>query len=270
MASSLGPTSSITYPVESPSPPEVGIFALFYVVVAQVIEPLQEPLAPFVPRSRWCRTGFANTRHLVTRTPFVGCSQNSLSCRNRASIEECPQIKRGSTHSRSEALWSVAELPRLVQQVSVGSLSASSQPGGAPVRNQIRHDQCGREEDQTEEEVQEEAVTLATSNTSWPEGDGDPDDEGQRPPQPETTRCDHCGTSPYRSTPRSSGAITPAASHIWHEILVRLTPLTPRRRRREPLGRSGPSRSDRSTSRRRTPSSSGLSSGRRRSRSPRP
>lgn len=35
----------------------------------------------------------------------MGCSQNSLTSRNPPHFGEYPQVKRGSTHSRSEALW---------------------------------------------------------------------------------------------------------------------------------------------------------------------
>jgi hypothetical protein len=40
-------------------------------------------------------------------TPWsVGCSQNSLTTRNGRLFREYPQVKRGSTHSRSGAIWS--------------------------------------------------------------------------------------------------------------------------------------------------------------------
>lgn len=52
------------------------------------------------------RDGFRE--HQVPRsanTPclFVGCSQNPLTCENATLVQECPQVKRGSTHSRSDA-----------------------------------------------------------------------------------------------------------------------------------------------------------------------
>ena len=34
----------------------------------------------------------------------VGCSQNSLTWANAEPVRECPQVKRGCTHSRSEAV----------------------------------------------------------------------------------------------------------------------------------------------------------------------
>jgi len=41
---------------------------------------------------------------------LVGCSQNSLTTRFAASFAKYPQVKRGSTHSRSEALFGVPRL----------------------------------------------------------------------------------------------------------------------------------------------------------------
>ncbi len=40
----------------------------------------------------------------------VGCSQNSLTWANATPVRECPQVKRGCTHSRSEAV-SVGDRP---------------------------------------------------------------------------------------------------------------------------------------------------------------
>src|SRR5207247_7169279 len=45
-----------------------------------------------------------NRRCEVSWQVVVGCSQNSLTCENATLVQECPQVKRGSTHSKSEAL----------------------------------------------------------------------------------------------------------------------------------------------------------------------
>ena len=42
---------------------------------------------------------------------------------------------------------------------------------------QVGGEQCEREEDETEDEIKDEAVPLASSNTSGPERNGDPDDQ---------------------------------------------------------------------------------------------
>jgi hypothetical protein len=44
-------------------------------------------------------------------TQTVGCAQNSLTCCNDPPIEEYPQVKSGSTHSRSEAVWLRSRIP---------------------------------------------------------------------------------------------------------------------------------------------------------------
>ena len=54
--------------------------------------------------------------------------------------------------------------------------------GPRPVRNQVRDDERGREEDQAEDEVPEEAVALSASDTGGPERYRDPDDSKQGPP----------------------------------------------------------------------------------------
>jgi hypothetical protein len=50
---------------------------------------------------------------------LVGCSQNSLTTRFAAFLAEYPQVKEGSTHSRSEALFEPAD--RLGDEAIVGS-----------------------------------------------------------------------------------------------------------------------------------------------------
>ena len=49
----------------------------------------------------------------------------------------------------------------------------------AGIANEVSHGQCQREEDQTKDEVAQEAVPSTTRNARRPEGNSDPDDHKQ-------------------------------------------------------------------------------------------
>jgi hypothetical protein len=58
---------------------------------------------------------------------MVGCSQNSLTTRNGRCLEEYPQAKRGSTHSRSDFFGHAeSHAARIANQVTGGEVVVSS------------------------------------------------------------------------------------------------------------------------------------------------
>ena len=59
-----------------------------------------------------------------------------------------------------------------------------SGPSGCPVAHHVGDDESCREEDQAEDEVAEEAMTLSSGDPGRPERDSDPDRERENRPQP--------------------------------------------------------------------------------------
>src|SRR5882762_769540 len=97
-----------------------------------------------------------------------------------------PEMRRSPSFTTRMVMYASASILgrswRFSVAGSIVSLSLSGSGGrdahGAIV-NHVGHDQRGREEDQAEDEVPEEAVSLAGGDASRPEGDGHHDAEDQ-------------------------------------------------------------------------------------------
>ena len=64
----------------------------------------------------------------------------------------------------------------LIAETSVGQQLSELPDGHNPRWHEVRDDERGREKEQAEDEVPDEAVTLSASNTCGPERDCDPNE----------------------------------------------------------------------------------------------
>src|SRR5256885_11856435 len=84
-----------------------------------------------------------------------------------------------------------ASTPRAIESLRGRLPSAQGRLGA--ISGYVSHDQRQREEEQAENEVAEEAVSLAAGDTGWPEGQSDPDTDehdSQHAPS-ERGKCQH-------------------------------------------------------------------------------
>ena len=146
----------------------------------------------------------SGSRHVVP-SRGLRCHRPRRPCNGRRDAADPPPPLRRQPHptlrTGRSPFGSIYELSGSCTKASVGWLRPQVSPGALRSGTRYATISAAGKKTRLKRKIQEEAMTLATGNTSWPEGDGDPNDEGQRPPQPETVRRDHCGTSPYRPNP---------------------------------------------------------------------